>query len=99
MYPRQGIIATTVACAALIPRQRQQILSKNKTYLQCNLFQVYGELLVQSHQIICPCTEGVRVCVLSEQMVESYAQSKHLDLGNAPFADTEVLQAKIRLVL
>lgn len=30
-------------------------------------------------------------------MVESHAQSKCLDLGNAPFADTEELQAKIHL--
>lgn len=86
-----------MACAVLIPRQRQQTLSKNKTYLQCNLLQVYGELRVQSHQIMCPCTEGVRGRVLSEQMVELYAQSKCLDLGNAPFADAEVLPAKIHL--
>lgn len=86
-----------MAYAILIPRQRQQILSKNKTSLQCNLFQVYAELHVQSHQIICPCTERVRVRVLSEQTVELYAQSMWLDLGNALFADTEVLQAKIHL--
>lgn len=82
-----------MACAVLILRQQQQTLNKNKTYLKCDLFQVY----VQVHQIICPCTEPVRVHVLSEQMVESRAQSKCLDLGNAPFADTEVLQAKIHL--
>lgn len=37
------------------------------------------------------------VHVLSEQMVESCAQSKCLGLGNEPFADTEVLQAKIHV--
>lgn len=70
MYPWQGIIAIAVACVALSPRQRQQILSKNKTYLKCNLFQVYGELHIQSHQTVCPWTGEVKVHVLGEQMVD-----------------------------
>lgn len=56
------------------------------------------ELHFQPHQTVCPYTERVRVHVLSEQMVESYAQCKRLDLVNTPFADTEVLQAKIQIV-